>query len=80
MYKRQTKNGLVIDFTNGSKITYRLSGTGSSGATLRVYLERPEYQDLEEDTLTMLKDLLKIAMDVAEITKRTGKTKADVNT
>ena len=75
-----TKNGLVIDFTNGSKITYRLSGTGSSGATLRVYLERPEYQDLEEDTLTMLKDLLKIAMDVAEITKRTGKTKADVNT
>lgn len=75
-----TKNGLVIDFKNGSKITYRLSGTGSSGATLRVYLERPEYQDLEEDTLAMLKDLLKIAMDVAEITERTGKTKADVNT
>ncbi len=75
-----TKNGLVIDFTNDAKITYRLSGTGSTGATLRVYLERLEYHDLDQDTFTMLQDLLKIAMQVAEITERTGKTKADVNT
>lgn len=75
-----TKNGLVIDFSNQSKITYRLSGTGSSGATLRVYLERPEYKDLDKDTYEMVSDLLKIAMDIAEIQKRTGKTKADVNT
>ena len=73
-----TKNGLVIDFSNQSKITYRLSGTGSSGATLRVYLERPEYKDLDKDTYEMVSDLLKIAMDIAEIQKRTGKTKADV--
>ena len=75
-----TQNGLVIDFANGSKITFRLSGTGSSGATLRVYLERPEYQELDNDTYDMVQDLLKIAMDVAEIPQRTGKTKADVNT
>ena len=75
-----TQNGLVIDFTNGSKITFRLSGTGSSGATLRVYLERPEYHDLDNDTYDMVQDLLKIAMNVAEIPQRTGKTKADVNT
>lgn len=75
-----TQNGLVIDFTNRAKITYRLSGTGSSGATLRVYLERPEKSKLNEDTLAMLGDLLKIAMDIAEIKERTGKTKADVNT
>ncbi len=75
-----TQNGLVIDFTNRAKITYRLSGTGSSGATLRVYLERPEKSKLNEDTLAMLGNLLKIAMDIAEIKERTGKNKADVNT
>ena len=75
-----TKNGLVIDFTNQSKITYRLSGTGSSGATLRVYLEQPKYNDFDQDTFETLQPLLKIASDVAEIQQRTGKTKADVNT
>ncbi len=75
-----TKNGLVIDFTNQAKITYRLSGTGSSGATLRVYLEQPEYNDFDQDTFETLQPLLKIASDVAEIQHRTGKTKADVNT
>ena len=75
-----TKNGLVIDFTNQAKITYRLSGTGSSGATLRVYLEQPDAQHFDQDTFTTLQPLLKIASEVAEIEKRTGKTKADVNT
>lgn len=75
-----TKNGLVIDFTKGEKITFRLSGTGSSGATLRVYIERLENKDFGEDPKAMLKDLEAIAMDIAEIQKRTGKTKADVNT
>ena len=75
-----TKNGLVIDFTKGEKITFRLSGTGSSGATLRVYIERLDNKDFGEDPKAMLKDLEAIAMDIAEIQKRTGKTKADVNT
>ena len=75
-----TKNGLVIDFTKGEKITFRLSGTGSSGATLRVYIERLENKDFDKDPKAMLKDLENIAMDIAEIQKRTGKTKADVNT
>lgn len=75
-----TKNGLVIDFTKGEKITFRLSGTGSSGATLRVYIERLEKNRLKEDPKTMLKELEAIAMEIAEIQKRTGKTKADVNT
>ncbi|MDY4842416.1 MAG: alpha-D-glucose phosphate-specific phosphoglucomutase [Alphaproteobacteria bacterium] len=75
-----TKNGLVIDFTQGEKITFRLSGTGSSGATLRVYIERLEKNNLKEDPKAMLKELEAIAMEIAEIQKRTGKTKADVNT
>ncbi len=75
-----TKNGLVIDFTKGEKITFRLSGTGSSGATLRVYIERLENSRFCEDPKQMLADLFKIAMEVAEIETRTGKRQADVNT
>lgn len=78
--KSVTKNGLIIGFEDGSRIVYRLSGTGSSGATLRVYLERFEDKDFTSDPQEMLKDVLKIAMDIAEITSRTGKTKADVIT
>lgn len=75
-----TKNGLIIKFANGSRIVYRLSGTGSSGATLRVYLEQYETNKLEENPQQMLENILKIAMDIAEITQRTGKQKADVIT
>ncbi|MBE6459318.1 MAG: alpha-D-glucose phosphate-specific phosphoglucomutase [Alphaproteobacteria bacterium] len=75
-----TKNGLVIDFSKGEKITFRLSGTGSSGATLRVYIERLDYNNFNEDAKQTLQSLFEIAMEVAEITQRTGKIEADVNT
>lgn len=75
-----TKNGLIIKFNDGSRIVYRLSGTGSSGATLRVYLEKYETAKLRENPQTMLEDILQIAMDIAEISSRTGKQKADVIT
>ncbi|MBQ8436338.1 MAG: alpha-D-glucose phosphate-specific phosphoglucomutase [Alphaproteobacteria bacterium] len=75
-----TKNGLVIDFTKGEKITFRLSGTGSSGATLRVYIERLDYHNFYDNPQQTLKGLFDIAMEIAEITKYTGKIEADVNT
>lgn len=75
-----TKNGLVIRFADGSRIVYRLSGTGSSGATIRVYLERYSKTDLREDPLKMLTEIFKIAMAVSEIPERTGKHQADVVT
>ena len=75
-----TKNGLIISFADGSRIVYRLSGTGSSGATLRVYLERYSKTDLDNEPLKMLEEILKIAMDAAEIPERTGKHQADVIT
>ena len=75
-----TKNGLIIRFTDGSRIVYRLSGTGTGGATLRVYLEAYEQHDFDKDVLTMLRDVADIAMDVAQISQRTGKTKPDVTT
>ena len=75
-----TKNGLIIRFADGSRIVYRLSGTGTNGATLRVYLEAYETQNLDADPLAMLKPIAQIASDIAEISKRTGKTKADITT
>lgn len=75
-----TKNGLIVKFADGSRIVYRLSGTGSSGATLRVYLEKYDTQHLLENPQETLKDILEIAMNIAEITPRTGKQHADVIT
>lgn len=75
-----TKNGLIVKFADGSRIVYRLSGTGSSGATLRVYIEKYEKQKLDADPLEMLNKLFVIAAKLAEISERTGKQKADVIT
>ena len=75
-----TKNGLIVCFEDGSRIVYRLSGTGTSGATLRVYIEAYEKQKTNEETLEMLAPLAQVAMDIAEVTQRTGKAKADVLT
>lgn len=75
-----TKNGLIIYFTDGSRIVYRLSGTGSSGATIRVYLERFSAKDILQNPLDMVSPLAKIALEVAEIPERTGKHQADVVT
>lgn len=75
-----TKNGLIIYFTDGSRIVFRLSGTGSSGATIRVYLERFSAKDILQNPLDMVSPLAKIALDVAEIPERTGKHQADVVT
>lgn len=75
-----TKNGLIVYFTDNSRIVYRLSGTGTSGATLRVYLERYETEKLSEDVEQMLVSLADVSREIAEITPRTGKAKADVLT
>ena len=75
-----TKNGLIVRLADGSRIVYRLSGTGTSGATLRVYMEKFEKDRLREDPLEMLKDIAGIAADIAEIETRTGKQQPDVIT
>ncbi len=75
-----TENGMRILFSNGSRIVYRLSGTSSSGATLRVYIEKLENTNITSDALETVKDLAKIATDIAEVELRTGKTHADIIT
>jgi phosphoglucomutase len=65
--------GIRIGFTDGSRIVYRLSGTGTEGATLRVYVERyePDPDKQGQDTQLALADLIRIADEVAGIRHHT---------
>ena len=74
--------GLRVLFEGGSRIVFRLSGTGTEGATLRVYLERyePAGGTLDAETPAMLADLIAAAEQVAGIARHTGRTAPDVVT
>jgi len=76
------KQGLRVMFACGSRIVFRLSGTGTEGATLRVYLERYEAPDgrLAEETPAMLADLIAAAEAIAGIAAHSGRTAPDVVT
>lgn len=67
--------GLRILFADGSRIVYRLSGTGTEGATLRVYLERFEADPAKfgVPTQTAVKSLINVSDGLAEIAMRTGR-------
>ncbi len=75
-----TKNGLLVYFAGGARICFRLSGTGTNGATLRVYIESYDKTNFDKDPKTELKGLLKVAMGIAEIQQRTGKDRPDLTT
>ncbi|MDX6750672.1 alpha-D-glucose phosphate-specific phosphoglucomutase [Geminicoccaceae bacterium 1502E] len=72
--------GIRLLFASGARIVFRLSGTGTEGATLRVYVERYEKDRLEEDTQAFLAPLIRLAGEVAGIEARTGKRGPDVIT
>jgi phosphoglucomutase len=74
--------GVRVMFACGSRIVLRLSGTGTEGATLRVYLERYESPDgrLAETTPAMLANLVAAADSIAGIAAHTGRTAPDVVT
>ena len=74
--------GVRVMFTGGSRIVYRLSGTGTVGATLRVYIERyePPGENLGLDAQAALADLIALSRALAEIEKRTGRKEPSVVT
>lgn len=63
------KQGIRIGFSDGSRIVFRLSGTGTKGATLRVYLEsyEPDVSKHDLDTQKALEPLIQIAEEIAQI-------------
>jgi phosphoglucomutase len=74
--------GIRILFEGGSRVVFRLSGTGTSGATLRVYIEAYEPPDgnLGLEVPDALADLIAAAGTLAEIKERTGRSEPDVIT
>jgi phosphoglucomutase len=76
------KQGVRILFEDGSRIVYRLSGTGTAGATLRVYIERyePDQAKQDRDTSDALADLIVLSRDVAGIERHTGRKEPSVIT
>ena len=79
---RADKQGIRIGFKGGARIVFRLSGTGTVGATLRVYLEDVESDPsrMHRDAQEALADVIAAADTIAGITRHTGRTAPDVKT
>jgi phosphoglucomutase len=74
--------GIRIGFTDGSRIVFRLSGTGTVGATLRIYLEKfePDAAKHDQDAQVALADLIELAEQFCQVKQRTGRTEPNVIT
>ena len=76
------KQGTRIGFSDGSRIVFRLSGTGTQGATLRLYVEsyEPDANKQDQDTQITLSPLISLADEIAQIKNITGREKPTVIT
>ncbi|KAH9647347.1 phosphoglucomutase [Citrus sinensis] len=77
-----SKQGVRFVFTDGSRIIFRLSGTGSAGATVRIYIEQfePDVSKHEMDAQSALKPLIDLALSVSKLRDFTGREKPTVIT
>jgi len=66
---KSSNQGLRIRFTNGARAVFRLSGTGTEGATLRLYIEQLETDPdkLDQDVQTALSPVIAAAHEIAGI-------------
>jgi phosphoglucomutase len=77
-----SNQGTRILFTDGSRIVFRLSGTGTEGATLRIYLEafEPDTAKHYLDAQVALAEMIQIALQISQLVERTGRTAPTVIT
>ncbi|GAV61842.1 PGM_PMM_IV domain-containing protein/PGM_PMM_I domain-containing protein/PGM_PMM_II domain-containing protein/PGM_PMM_III domain-containing protein [Cephalotus follicularis] len=77
-----SKQGVRFVFTDGSRMIFRLSGTGSAGATVRVYIEQfePDVSKHDMDAQAALKPLIDLALSVSKLKDFTGREKPTVIT
>ena len=81
--KEESKNqGIRIFFTSGERAVFRTSGTGTQGATIRLYLEKyiDDKNKLTEDPQEVLKPLVDAVLQISHLTELTGRQKPDVIT
>jgi phosphoglucomutase len=76
------RQGLRVMFDDGSRIVYRLSGTGTEGATLRIYIEsyEPDAAKHDLDAQHALGRLIDVALSLSELRERTGRDRPTVIT
>ena len=76
------KQGIRILFADGSRIVFRLSGTGTQGATIRIYLEayEPDQSKHDLDAQEALKEMIEIALQLSQLKEKTGRDKPTVIT
>lgn len=79
-HSESAAQGLRILFDNGGRIVFRLSGTGTQGATLRVYLDCYQDTQFDQEPQQALAALIKAADQIAGIERSTGRTAPDVIT
>jgi phosphoglucomutase len=77
--------GQVITFTDGSRVVFRLSGTGSQGATVRMYVERyvpaeAGPAELARETADGLMGLIEVALELSQLKEFLGRDKPTVIT
>ena len=74
--------GIRFVFTDGSRFIFRLSGTGSSGATVRLYIEQYEKDAKKQDVdaQVALKPLIDIALATSKLSAFTGRNAPTVIT
>lgn len=72
--------GVRVVFEGGARFVVRLSGTGTSGATLRLYVEKLDLENFDQDPQEALADVIKVAHEIIEIEGFSGRTKPDVIT
>lgn len=77
-----THQGIRILFAGGARIVYRLSGTGTQGATVRVYMDfyEPDPDRQEMDTQEALSRLITLADEIADLKLRLNRSKPTVIT
>lgn len=80
-----SNQGQVITFSDGSRVVFRLSGTGSHGATVRMYVERylpPDAgaAELGREAADGLKDLIEVALEISKLKEFLGRDKPTVIT
>jgi phosphoglucomutase len=77
--------GQVITFTDGSRVVFRLSGTGSQGATVRMYVERyvpagSAPTELRSDAAQGLQGLIEVALEISKLKEFLGRERPTVIT
>ncbi|KAL8519444.1 hypothetical protein ACS0TY_010396 [Phlomoides rotata] len=77
-----SKQGVRFVFTDGSRIIFRLSGTGSAGATVRIYVEQfePDASKHDVDAQAALKPLIDLALSTSKLKEFTGREEPTVIT